>query len=503
MKRILTILCIVVLFLCFSNIALSAAVINMSGKIDAKTREKLDQGKSRVDVIVLLSEYRNYAGKIKSDQRADIAKKHASIRSLQDTVLNKVHPSHLKLKHRFGNFPGFSARVTQEGILTLASLSEVSVIEEDEMVEAQLAQGISLINAYSTRYLHNGTGVSVAIVDTGIDYNHPMLGGSGFPNSKVIGGYDFGDDDFDPLDCQGHGTSVAGIAAGTPATGPEDYVGGVAYNAKLYALKIVAGCGGSALTSDIVAAWDWAVSHKNDDPDNPILIINTSFGGGKYLSACDSDQPALAAAADNAVANGITLFASSGNNAYIDGIASPACVSNAISVGAVYDADIGYHGNSICTDTTTAADKVTCYSNSSGFLDILAPGHDAYTAAVGGGYITNFGGTSAASAYAAGVGALVQSNAKAVTGSYYLPGELKTRLVNGDQIADPRNNIIKPRINAAAPFSVLKTDVPPAIDGDVSEFADAKALPYRRCQERIRPLLKPSGMMKPFISHMK
>lgn len=479
MKHRLFFLLLIILFF-FSEITVSASVIDKSYKVDSKTLQKLNQGKSHAEVLVLLTGYKNYIGKIRSDKRSDMAKSHASIQSKQDTVLKQLHPSHFIIKHRFENIPGFSARVTQEGIHKLASLPDVEVIESDEMVEAHLAQGIPLMHASSPRSLYSGTGVSVAIVDTGIDYNHSMLGGGGFPNAKVIGGYDFGDEDDDPSDCHGHGTSVAGISAGTLAAGPGDYIGGVAHNSKLYALKIVSGCEGSAWDSDIVAAWDWAVSHKNDDPDNPILIINTSFGEGKYLSACDSSQQTLAAVANNAVANGITLFGSSGNDTYIDGIASPACVSGSISVGAVYDANVGSHAYSNCTDSTTAADKITCYSNSAGFLDMLAPSHNAYTTAVGGGYTSTFGGTSAASPYAAGVGALVQSYARSVTGFYYSANELKTRLLKGDLITDPRNNITKPRVNAdyALYFAILKTTVPPAIDGDISEFADTDRITF-------------------------
>ena len=70
-----------------------------------------------------------------------------------------------------------------------------------------------------------GEGVSIAIVDTGIDYTHSRLGGAGFPNDKVIGGYDYGgsannpnSEENDLMDANGHGTSCAGIAAGSSGT---------------------------------------------------------------------------------------------------------------------------------------------------------------------------------------------------------------------------------------------------------------------------------------------
>ncbi len=446
MKRF-TIAVILLFSICTLSDRLSAGTITNNEKIDAKTLQKINRGDNQLDVIVLLTGYQEDVTAGKADHPARMAASQSLIHSRQSKVLNKIPPSHLKLKHRFKNFPGFSARINQQGIQKMASLSEVVIIEEDGIVEAHLAQGIPLMNALSARSTYDGTGVSVAVVDTGIDYNHPMLGDGGFPNAKVIGGYDFGDNDADPLDCQGHGTSVAGISAGTLASGPGDYIGGVVHNAKLYALKIVSGCNDFAYFSDIIAAWDWAVSHKNDDPANPILVINTSFGGStRYESACDSSHQSIAAAANNAVANGITLFCSAGNNGFIDGIVPPACVSNSMSVGAVYDADIGQKVYSICTDSTTAADQVTCYSNSANYLDILAPSNDAYTTAVGGGYSGTFGGTSAASPYAAGIAALLQSYVKSTTGFYYSPAGLKERLLDGQLITDHRNSITKPRV---------------------------------------------------------
>lgn len=410
--------------------------------------DRLNRGEETVDVIVLLKGYKEYVGKIKADKPAEMKKFQAEIRPRQDAVLKRLSRSQFTPKHRFDNILGFAGTVSRDGLEALAAMQEVESIEEDQKVEAHLAQGIPLMNGSHVRSSYDGAGVSIAITDTGIDYTHPMLGGAAFPNAKVIGGYDFGDSDADPMDCQGHGTSVAGIAAGTAAAGPGDYIGGVAPNARLYALKIVAGCSGSSAFSTIAAAWDWAVSHKNDDPANPILAINTSFGGGYYTAACDASIPTIAAAANNAAANGITLFSSSGNDGFSDGMGAPACVSNSLSVGAVYDANIGSRYWSPCTDLMTAPDQVTCYSNSANFLNILAPSNDAYTTAVGGGYRTNFGGTSAASPYSAGAGAVLQSYAKKTAGHYYSAAELRARLIStGDPVIDPKNGITKPRVN--------------------------------------------------------
>ena len=147
------------------------------------------------------------------------------------------------------------------------------------------------------------------IVDTGIDYNHPKLGGGGFPNAKVIGGYDYGGSidspayqDADPMDVHGHGTNCAGIAAGDQGT-TGDYIGGVAPGSRLYTLKVTHGTGSSAYTSDIVSAWEWCITHRNDNPAYPIMVISTSLGGDGFSAACDSYSPSMTEAAADAVSS--------------------------------------------------------------------------------------------------------------------------------------------------------------------------------------------------------
>jgi subtilisin family serine protease len=383
--------------------------------------------------------------------------------------------SKLRITNRFVYTFGLSAEVTLKGLNELSEIDEVVSIEKDEILEAHLAQGIPLINASSVRNTYDGAGVAIAICDTGIDYTHPKLGGGEFPNEKVIGGYDTGDDDNDPMDSNGHGTACAGIAAGDIGT-VGSYIGGAAPNGKLYALKISLGDSGSAYSSDMIEAWEWCITHQNDDPSHPILVISGSFGGGQYLSICDSASPAMTDAAANVIAAGISLFASSGNNGYCEAINWPACISHVTSVGAVYDANFGTLYQCVSSEScatkyqtgicetgyyavdSTAADIVASYSNTASFLDLLAPSDRTHTTDLAGPsgysvgeYYSSFGGTSAASPYAAGAATCLQSEAEAMTGTFLTPAEVRSKLTNtGDWITDGKVAISTPRVNLAA-----------------------------------------------------
>ncbi|OPY77394.1 MAG: Serine protease AprX [Syntrophorhabdus sp. PtaU1.Bin058] len=442
-------------------------------------------------VIVNLKRPSDFPGRIDWDHPGDRERRRQAVLNNQTRALNRIQSDRLRPTARFEYVNAFAAEVTLQGLEDLLQMDDVESVEEDRVLELHTNQGISLMNASTIRNTYNGQGIAIAIVDTGIDYNHPKLGGGGFPNAKVIGGYDYGGSidspayqDADPMDVHGHGTSCAGIAAGDVGT-TGDYIGGVAPGAKLYALKVTYGSGSSAYTSDIVSAWEWCVTHKNDNPSYPIMVISTSLGGDGFSAACDSYSPSMTEAAADAVAAGITLFASSGNNGYCDRISSPACISDIISVGAVFDAGLGTLG--FCVDPTSCApnqgthasctpnpvawsystppDRETPYSNTAGFLDLLAPSHNAYTTAKGGGYTSTFGGTSAACPYAAGAAAILQSAAIALRGAALSPAEVRSILANtGDVVTDVKMSYGKRRINLVNAVNSLTAPAVPAMD---------------------------------------
>ncbi|MHC4739039.1 MAG: S8 family serine peptidase, partial [Planctomycetota bacterium] len=251
---------------------------------------RFQTGQERVKVLVKLAEP-TLRAPVDWKSPAAVALMRARISSEQTAIITKFTPDEFVVRHRYENIEGFSGEVSPEGLNKLLEDPTIASVELDMPEYALLAQGIPLINGWQPyRSAYRGQGVAVAISDTGVDYTHPMLGNGGFPNSKVIGGYDFGDDDANPIpNFEPHGTACAGIAAGDLGV-DGDYIGGVAYDAKIYALKISPADFSIAFPSDIIEAWDWCISHKNDDPDNPLLVISHSFGSfERYISSVEAE----------------------------------------------------------------------------------------------------------------------------------------------------------------------------------------------------------------------
>jgi len=193
----------------------------------------------------------------------------------------------------------------------------LSNVENEQKIETYLEKSVPLIGADLPRSLgFEGEGIKIGVIDTGIDYNHPDLFGFG-PDGKVVGGYDYVDNDEEPMDTNGHGTEVAGIIA---ANGT---LKGVAPKAKLLAYR-VSSTGESVSSDFIVKAIHRAIKDQVD-------IINISLGVNKTNDELDN-------AVREAVKNGIVVVAAAGNNGPgIGTIGSPAKSISALTVGASYN----------------------------------------------------------------------------------------------------------------------------------------------------------------------
>jgi subtilisin family serine protease len=170
---------------------------------------------------------------------------------------------------------------TSENAKEISMYKGVKSIRKEHKYQVSLDDSVPLTNADET-WLRldsdgqsvTGTGIKIAIIDTGIDYSHSALGTCMGVKCKVLGGYDFVNDDGDPMDDHGHGTHVAGIAAAN-----SEQIKGVAPDALLYAYKSLDSYG-SGWETDIIAAIE-AAADPDGNPltDDAVDIINMSLGG--------------------------------------------------------------------------------------------------------------------------------------------------------------------------------------------------------------------------------
>ncbi|WP_245830976.1 S8 family peptidase [Sediminibacillus massiliensis] len=209
------------------------------------------------------------------------------------------------------------------------------------------------------------SGQEIAVLDTGVDYNHPDLDG------KTIRGYDFIDNDYTPQDLNGHGTHVAGTAAAETNNGTG--VSGMAPNTAILAVRVLDASGNGSL-ADIADGIRYAA-------DAGAEVINLSLG-------CDCNTRTLENAVDYAWSQGATVIAAAGN----DGVSTtfePASYSNVIAVGAV-----------------DRYDRRASFSNYGAWVDVTAPGVDIAATVPNRGY-AYMSGTSMASPHVAGLAGLL------------------------------------------------------------------------------------------------
>jgi subtilisin family serine protease len=302
----------------------------------------------------------------------------------------KPSATHLKYEYK-RSLNGIAISTRRWMVEQIKQLPYVERVDDD--VQVQLVDDVSndVIRADTVwaKTGAEGDSVVIGILDTGIDYLHEALGGAPFPNTKVIGGYDLVNNDADPMDDNGHGTHVAGIAAanGPPPTS----LRGVAPHAKLMAFKVLDATG-SGSSSSVIAGIEMALDPDgNPATDDAVDIINLSLGGSG-----DPDDP-LCQAVDNAVANGVECVVAAGNSgSSYKTIQSPGVARTALTVGA--------------TDNTDHIASFSSRGPSKKLFgikpDVLAPGVSINSAKAGGGYI-QYSGTSMSTPHVAGASALL------------------------------------------------------------------------------------------------
>ena len=285
--------------------------------------------------------------------------------------------------------------VVESGIGGLAAIADDGADEVyfDYQLDASLSDTLPLIGASAAQSSLNlsGEGITICLLDTGVDFTEPSLNGTALP------GYDFVNNDADASDdsFNGHGTKMASI------------IHSIAPRASILAVKVLDE-NGTGYASTVVAGMDYCMEQAtagqninllpggNNSPPGVVRIISMSLGGGSYNGYCNSDP--VAAEANLAFSGGMLVSAASGNNGGAT-IAAPACAENATAVAA-----------------TTKNDTISLFSSINGAVDLLAPGESVTVLG------TMNSGTSVSAAHVSGSAALLLQAEPSLT-----PSEIDAR----------------------------------------------------------------------------
>ena len=239
-------------------------------------------------------------------------------------------------------FNGVALDINEEQAESIKNVPGVKNVFRNIIVKAHLPKSVPSINADDVHLLDEdgnaclssgkecltGKGVTIAVIDTGIDHTHPDLGGCIGPGCKVIGGVNFIDESLDSLDVQGHGTHVAGIIA---ANGQ---LKGVAPEASLLAYKVL-GADGRGSLSTVLSAVQRAVDPNQDgDTSDHLDIISLSLGSLEPGDPTNIEHVALDNSINNAVKAGVVAIIAAGNSGADNTISSPGTALKALTVGA-------------------------------------------------------------------------------------------------------------------------------------------------------------------------
>jgi subtilisin len=431
--------------------------------------EQATQASGALPVIVMLEARFQPEGSL--DSAAAVGVQRTDIQAAQSTLLASLSgylPGSVK---RFATIPFLALSVTPGGLAELEADPAVLNIEPDVADPPALAESTPLIGAPAMWNAgFTGKGQVVAVLDTGVDKNHPFLAGKvveeacysttnpsvysqsicpgGASSSTATGSAQpYATGVCPPGECD-HGTHVAGIAAGHAYDNELGKVAfnGVAKDAKIIAIQVFSVFPATFCTSGTTCV----LSYTSDQilgmervlelhATYNIAAVNFSLGGEEYddPAECDLENAPRKAMIDNLRSAGIATVAASGNGYSADSLSAPACISSAISVGSTDDGSSG-----------TTVDALSPYSDVAPTLTLLAPGN-AITSSIPGGRYAAWAGTSMATPHVTGAWAVLKQKNPSATVDQIAALLVASGLPVTDSRSWSKAHITKPRLNLA------------------------------------------------------
>ncbi len=460
----------------------------LPANIDALRQMAAENG--RIRVIVQLNTTFTAEGLLNTPQEK--RSQRANIQLTQQTLLRSMANTNTTLNAQYKYIPYIALTVDAAALEQLAQQPQVAAIQPDLPEPPALASTVPIIGGdtvWADGY--TGAGQVVAVLDTGVDKNHPFFstGGqkvvseacysttSASSTSLCPGGVLSSTAANSGLNCDtavygcDHGTHVAGIIAGNDGIGPNF---GVAKDAQLIAIQVFSEFSGTNCTNFGMSS-PCALTYQSNQVSAlervyelastyNIVAVNMSLGGGQY-GICDSDI--RKAAIDTLRSANIATIAASGNEGKTNAMTAPACISTAVSVAATDDSD-----------------NIPYYSNVSQYLDLLAPGNAVQSSVPGTGTALK-SGTSMAAPHVSGAWALFRQAHPTATVDEILSTLQNTGvLVDDNRAGGTITNI--PRINIANAIATynpqfaltLSANAPTAFSGDTMTYTVQIQNPY-------------------------
>jgi thermitase len=365
-KAIVASLIAIVLVSSFSTIVFAAPVDNLGPVWDCSSQQILVKFKPDVTLPEVAQIHRQLGGQIR-ETIPGIGVQVVMVPKGQEKAKAKAYSSNARVAYAE---PDFVAEA-------MGNPDDPQFVYQWGMVKIQAPEAWEMTTGSAS--------INIAILDTGVDLDHPDLA------SKIISNVNFSSS---PTvdDVYGHGTHVAGIAAAMTNNGIG--VAGLGYSSTIMNVKV--------LNDDGMGAYSWLASGIIWAVDNGAKIINMSLGGSSSSSTLED-------AVNYAWNNGVVVVASAGNSA---------------STAPSYPA---YYNNCIAVAATDANDALASFSNYGKWVDVAAPGMTIDSTWNDGGYGC-MSGTSMASPHVAGLAALVFATLSDANGNGKLNGEVRRRI---------------------------------------------------------------------------